>query len=66
MPREQKIRQQKAKKAKANPLTAVKVAKSAARARLGSPPPTLRHQSARERPQPKHKPTLSDLLAESE
>ncbi len=43
---------------------AVKAVKAAARARLGSPPPTRRLPASRPPERPKHKPTLGRLLAE--
>jgi hypothetical protein len=47
-------------------LTPVKAAKAVARATLGIPRPAIRHESTLERTKPKHKSTLSDLLAEGE
>jgi hypothetical protein len=47
-------------------LTTVKAAKAAARATLGIPRPAIRHESTLERAQPKHKSTLSDVIAEGE
>ena len=55
-----------AKKKKTRPFRAVTAVKSAAREHIGSPPParivpdTKKDRQA----QPKHKPTLSDLLRE--
>ncbi len=66
MSQDRKKSKSRKKKRKLKPLTAVKAAKSAARATLGSPRPAIRHESTRERKQGKHKITLPDLLAESD
>jgi hypothetical protein len=46
--------------------TAVQAAKAAARATLGTPRPAIRIDSAKEREKPKHKRSLSEVLAEGE
>jgi hypothetical protein len=45
---------------------AVKAVKAAARAQLGTPPPTRRREDSRPPQRPKHKPTLRRLLEEAE
>ena len=52
-----------ARKRKPKPFRAVKAVKAAARAVLGTPPPT-RRQPAAPKTREKHKPTLGKLLAE--
>jgi hypothetical protein len=59
-----KARRQKKRAPKT--LTTVKLAKAAARATVGIPRPAIRHESTLDRAKPKHKSTLSDLLAEGE
>jgi len=51
---------------KRKPFRAVKAVKAAARAQLGTPPPTRRQTSSRPPQRPKHKPTLGRLLEEAE
>jgi hypothetical protein len=54
------------RKKKPKKFTATKAVKSMARAALGTPPPVQREESIKRRKQPKHKPTLSKLLGETE
>ena len=61
-----KSRKKHGKKRAAKPLTVVKAAKSVARATLGTPRPAIRIESSKDRPKPKHKKKLADLLGESE
>ncbi len=50
------------KRKKPKPFRAVTAVKSAAREKIGAPPPTRREDDPRKKAQPKHKPTLRDLL----
>ena len=54
----------KNKKRKQKKLTATTLVKSAAREHLGMPPTTRRAPDPTKEHKPKHKPTLSKLLAE--
>jgi hypothetical protein len=54
-----------ARKKKPKPFRAVTAVKSMARDRIGAPPPTRREEDPKKkRSQPKHKPTLTDLLTD--
>ena len=50
------------KRKKPKPFRAVDAVKAAARAKIGSPPPTRRVPDAKKQPREKHKPTLGELL----
>lgn len=52
------------RKKKPRKLTAAKLVKSAARAHVGSPPPTRLLPDKRQEKAGKHKPTLGNLLSE--
>jgi hypothetical protein len=54
------------KKKTPRPPSAVQAAKAAARATLGTPRPAIRLENTKERKHPKHKRSLSDILAEGE
>ncbi len=51
-------------KKKARKLTAAKLVKSAARAHVGSPPPTRLVPDKRRAKAEKHKPTIGELLSD--
>ena len=53
------------RKKKLKPFRAVKAVKAAAREKVGTPPATRRDPDLTKRSKEKHKPTLSDLLNES-
>ncbi len=52
------------KRKKPKPFRAVKAVKSAAREKIGAPPPTRREPDVTKEGRQKHKPTLSKLLSE--
>jgi hypothetical protein len=51
-----------ARRRKPKPFRAVTAVKSAAREQIGAPPPTRRQENPKKKSQPRHKPTLADLL----
>ena len=55
-----------ARKRKPKPFRAVTAVKSAARERVGTPPPTRRDPDLTKEKRQKHKPTLGKLLSEGE
>ncbi len=52
------------RKKRLKPFRAVKAVKSAARERIGTPPPTRREPDQKKQARAKHKPTLGELLSE--
>jgi hypothetical protein len=55
-----------AKRKKPKTFRAVDAVKAAARAKIGSPPPTRRVADAKKEHREKHKPTLDKLLGEEQ
>jgi hypothetical protein len=51
-------------KKKPRKFRAVQAVKAAAREQIGTPPPTRREAARKKQAQPKHKPSLGDLLAD--
>lgn len=54
------------KKRKPKPFRAVTAVKSAAREKIGTPPPTRRDPDVTKERREKHKPTLTKLLSEDQ
>ncbi len=54
------------RKKKPKPFRAVKAVKSAAREKIGAPPPTRREPDVTKERRVKHKPTMSKLLSEEQ
>jgi hypothetical protein len=55
-----------AKKKKPKPFRAVTAVKSAARESIGAPPPTRRQPDLTKKTKPKHKPTLGEILSDTD
>ncbi len=55
-----------ARKKKPKPFRAVTAVKSAAREKIGAPPPTRRQPDVTKKSRPKHKPTLGEILSETD
>jgi len=55
-----------AKKKKPKPFRAVTAVKSAAREHVGAPPPTRRQPDLTKKNRPKHKPTLGEILSDTD
>lgn len=54
------------KKKKPKPFRAVTAVKSMARENIGPPPPTRRQPDVTKKSRPKHKPTLGDILSDTD
>jgi hypothetical protein len=55
-----------AKRKKPKPFRAVTAVKSAARESIGAPPPTRRQPDLTKQTKPKHKPTLGEILSDTD
>ncbi len=55
-----------ARKKKPKPFRAVTAVKSAAREQIGAPPPTRRQPDVTKKARPKHKPTLGEILSDTD
>lgn len=54
------------KRKKPKPFRAVTAVKSAAREKIGAPPPTRRQPDVTKTPKLKHKPTLGEILSDTD